>query len=116
MNELKRLWKAFRHSWDGLCSTYHTEAAFRLEVRLSVLLIPLSIYLGENNFERSLLLGSWLLVPMVELLNSAIEAITDYATKTERHDLAKKAKDAGSAAVLVATVIWAITWACILLS
>ncbi len=115
MNERKRLRNAFGYSCNGLRRAYCDEAAFRLEIWLSIAIIPLGFYLGVNGVERALLIGSWLLVPLVELLNSAIEAITDYATKTERHDLAKKAKDTASAAVLVSVVICAITWGCIVL-
>lgn len=115
MSELKRLICAFGFSRDGIIRAFRDEAAFRLEIFCSLLLIPAALYLGRDGIERALLLGSWLLVPMVELLNSALEAITDYATKLERHDLAKKTKDAGSAAVLFAAIIFATTWACVIL-
>ena len=110
MSEIKRLICAFSYSLDGLKRAYQDEAAFRLEARLSIILIPLGLILGDTTLERALLVASWLLVPMTELLNSGLEAITDYATDKERHDLAKKAKDAGSASVLIAAVICGIIW------
>lgn len=115
MSELNRLIAAFGHSCNGIKRAYKDEAAFRLEMHASIAIIPLTFYLAHNRIELALLLASWLLVPAIELLNSGLEAITDYATKTERHDLAKKTKDVGSAAVLFATVIFIIVWAAILL-
>lgn len=115
MSELKRLYLAFGYSVDGIKRAWQDEAAFRLEILLSIVIIPLSLYLGDTGIERALLLGSWLIVLMVELINSGLEAITNYATKNEWHDLAKKTKDVGSAAVLVAAVITAATWALVLL-
>ena len=112
--ELVRLIKAFGYSRDGLIAAFREDAPFRLEVLLSVLILPLAFWWGENGVERSLLIGSWLLVPVAELLNCGLEAITDYATKTERHTLAKKTKDVGSAAVLIASVNFGLTWLLVL--
>jgi len=115
MSELKRLVCAFGFSIDGIKFAWRDEAAFRLEVVLSLLIIPVGFYLGHNGIERALLLGSWLLVPTIELVNTALEAITNYATKMERHELAKKTKDAGSAAVLLACILFLTIWACVLI-
>jgi diacylglycerol kinase (ATP) len=107
---MKRLIKATFYSIDGIKRAFQDEAAFREEAFASILLIPIALWFGDGAFEKALLIAAWLLVPMVELLNTGIETIVDYATKTERHDLAKKAKDTGSAAVLFALIIFALVW------
>lgn len=111
--EIKRLCRAFGYSWEGLRDTYRTEAAFRLECWVLPFALALAFGLGETGAERSILAASALLVLVVELLNSAIEAVVNLASP-ERHPLAKKAKDAGSAAVLVALVLAGIAWVCVL--
>ncbi|MEO8145820.1 MAG: diacylglycerol kinase [Betaproteobacteria bacterium] len=107
---LRRLLNAARYSFDGLAAAL-SEAAFRQELALSVILIPLGLYLGQGGVERALLVGSVLLVLIVELLNSAVEAAVDRVS-AENHPLSKRAKDLGSAAVMVslanATVVWMI--------
>lgn len=108
--ELKRLTKAFGYSCAGIKAAWAGEAAFRLEVRLSIILVPLALWLGPTNFDKALLVAAWLLVPLVELLNSAIEAVVDLACGQQIHPLAKKAKDVGSAAVTVAMFIASIIW------
>ena len=110
---LNRLFRALSFSCDGLTAAWRHEAAFRQEIALAVVLVPLGIWLGHNASERALLAGSVLLILVIELLNSGLEAITDRASP-ERHELAKRAKDAGSAAVLVALLIATLTWALIL--
>ncbi len=109
----KRLVDAFGYSAKGVAAAWRHEAAFRQEMAASALLLPLALWLGENGVERALLAGSWLLVPVVELLNSALEAIVDKASP-ERHELAGRAKDMGSAAVLLAILLAALVWALVL--
>ena len=93
----------------GLGAAWTHEAAFRQEVLLCVVLIPASFWVGETAVERSLLIGACLLVLIVELTNSAVEAIVDRVS-SERHELSGRAKDLGSAAVLIALVLAAIVW------
>jgi diacylglycerol kinase (ATP) len=112
---LRRLMNAFGYSLQGFHAAYKHEDAFRQEVLLAVILIPLAIYLGRSGVEQALMIASVLLVLIVELLNSAIEAAVDH-TSTERHPLAKQAKDIGSAAVFIALLIVAVVWGVILLS
>jgi diacylglycerol kinase (ATP) len=111
---LQRLMLACGYSWDGLRATFRTEAAFRQELALCAVLVPLALWLDVSGVERALLIGSLLLVLMMEIINSAIEAVVDYIS-AERHPLAKKAKDCGSAAVLIALLNAALIWAAITL-
>jgi diacylglycerol kinase (ATP) len=111
---LRRVWNAFHYSLDGLSAAYRHEDAFRQEVWLALLLIPAACWLPVNNIGRILMIGSVLLVLIVELLNSAVEAAVDRIS-LENHRLAKRAKDIGSAAVLVALVNVAVTWGLVLL-
>ncbi|MGG1948699.1 diacylglycerol kinase [Trinickia sp. NRRL B-1857] len=104
---------AFKHSYDGLCSTFRSESAFRQEVALAVVLVPCATLLPVTAIERVMLIGSVLLLLLVELLNSAIEAVVDRIS-LDRHELSRRAKDCGSAAVLLALVIGAMTWATVL--
>lgn len=112
---LKRLVNAFGYSMQGFKAAYQYEEAFRQEVFILVLAIPLGIWLGENPIEIILLIGSVLLLLVVELLNSAVEATVD-RFGGEQHELSGRAKDMGSAAVLVASVIAAMVWLLILVS
>ncbi|MBI4990433.1 MAG: diacylglycerol kinase [Rhodocyclales bacterium] len=109
---LKRIWNATLYSRDGLLAAWRHEAAFRQELLLVAPLLPLGLYLGNNGIERALLVGSLLLILIVELLNSAVEAVVDRVSG-ERHDLSKRAKDLGSAAVMLsllnAAVVWGLT-------
>lgn len=106
---LHRWWHATRYSLDGLKAGWY-ETAFRQEALASCILVPLALWLGTSWVERSLLLGSVLAVLVVELLNTALESTVDRIGH-EWHALAKRAKDMGSAAVLL-TLLWcAITWA-----
>lgn len=109
---LKRIWNATLYSRDGLLAAWRHEAAFRQELLLVALLLPLGLYLGHDGLERALLAGSLLLVLVVELINSAVEAVVDRVS-AEHHDLAKRAKDLGSAAVMLslanAAVVWGLT-------
>lgn len=106
---IKRIFNAFLYSVDGLKAAFRHEAAFRQEALLAVMLIPLALYLEPGVIGRSLMIASVLLVLIVELLNSAVEAVADRIS-LENHDLIKRAKDMGSAAVLIALVNVAITW------
>lgn len=109
-----RIIKATGYSLKGLKAAYVNEAAFRQEVWLAVVLVPLGIWLGNGPLERVLLITVIFLVLMMELLNSAIEAIVDRAG-TEQHELAGRAKDIGSAAVFVSLLLTVIVWAGILI-
>ena len=100
---------ALKHSYDGLCVTFRSESAFRQEIALAVVLVPCALLLPVTAIERVMLIGSVLLVLLVELLNSAIEAVVDRIS-LDRHELSRRAKDCGSAAVLIALVICAMTW------
>ena len=110
---LRRLVNALGYSRDGLAAAWKNEAAFREEILLACIAMPLAIYLGKTGVERALMLGSILLILIVEILNSAIEAVVDKASP-EMHELAKRAKDMGSAAVLFSLINAAIIWACVL--
>lgn len=111
---LRRLINAFGYSMDGFKAAYQHEDAFRQEVWLALVLIPLAFYLEAEALHRILMVGSVLLVMIVELLNSAVEAVVDRVS-IERHALAKRAKDIGSAAVLLALINLAIVWGLIIL-
>lgn len=106
---VKRIFNAFFFSMQGFKAIWQHEAAFRQELLLFLVVTPLAIWLGENNIEKLLLIGSLLLVLLVELLNSAIEAVVD-RVGYEHHELSGRAKDIGSAAVLLALIWAAITW------
>ncbi|MBX9676372.1 MAG: diacylglycerol kinase [Methylotenera sp.] len=110
---LRRLLNAFGYSVDGFKAAYKHEDAFRQEVLLSIILTPLAFYLGNSAIEIALMIASVLLVLIVELLNSAIEAVVDRVS-IERHELAKRAKDIGSAAVFIALLIMVVVWCLIL--
>ena len=100
---LRRLWNAFGYSLAGFRAAYKHEDAFRQEVLLAVIMVPLALWLPSSHIGKALMIGSVLLVIVVELLNSAIEAAVDRIS-LDSHDLAKRAKDIGSAAVLVSLV------------
>jgi diacylglycerol kinase (ATP) len=104
-----RVVRAFGYSLKGLRAAYTKESAFRQELILTVVLVPLALWLGRNGIERVLLIGSILLVLIVELLNSAVEATVDRGGK-DWNTLAGRAKDMGSAAVLIALLLVAVTW------
>jgi diacylglycerol kinase (ATP) len=110
---VRRLLSAARNSAEGLRYAL-TESAFRLEAFLAAILVPLALYLGRTGVERALLAGSVLLVLIIELANSAMEAAVDRIS-LERHPLAKRAKDIGSAAVMLALVNVAVVWLLVLL-
>ena len=111
---LVRLWNALHYSFDGLAAAYRHEDAFRQELRLALVLIPLALFLPASSIGKALMIGSVLLVLIVELLNSAVEAVVDRVS-LDHHHLAKRAKDIGSAAVLVALANVVAIWTLILL-
>ncbi|SDG25831.1 diacylglycerol kinase [Onishia taeanensis] len=98
-----------RYSIKGLNAAFHNEAAFRQELGLCLVMVPLAIWLGHSPVEWILLIGSCLLVLIVELLNTAVEAVVD-RIGPERHELSGRAKDIGSAAVMLALMIAGMTW------
>jgi len=110
---LTRLLNALGYSRDGLKAAWQNEAAFREEILLAAIAIPLALFLARSGVERALLIGSILLILLVEILNSALEAVVDKASP-ERHELAKRAKDMGSAAVLLSLLNAATIWLCVL--
>ncbi|MCU0834810.1 MAG: diacylglycerol kinase [Chromatiaceae bacterium] len=110
----RRVVNAFGFSMQGLRACFQFEEAFRQEVLLLIPLLPLGLWLGQTPVERALLVGSLLIVPIVELLNSAIEANVD-RVGFERHELSARAKDIASAAVFLSIVLAVVTWALILL-
>ena len=112
---LVRLWNAFGYSLAGFRAAYKHEDAFRQEVLLTAILIPLALWLPVSYMGKALMIGSVLLVMIVELLNSAVEATVDRIS-LENHDLAKRAKDIGSSAVLVSLVNVLVVWGLVLLS
>jgi diacylglycerol kinase (ATP) len=111
---LRRLFNAVGYTWDGLRAAFKHEDAFRQEVFLALLLIPLALYLGKTGVERALMVAAVLGVLIVELLNSALEAAVDRIS-LEHHLLIKRAKDMGSAAVMIALVNAVVVWALVLL-
>jgi len=106
---LKRIRNAFRYSIDGLTATFKNEAAFRQELMLAAALVPLAIFLPVSLLSKTMMLSSIMIVLIVELTNSAIETVVDKASP-EKHPLAKRAKDTGSAAVFLSLLNLAIVW------
>jgi len=111
---LRRILNAVGYSWAGLAAAFKHENAFQQEVFLALLLVPLALFLGDSGSERALMIGAVLLVLIVELLNSAIEAAVDRIS-LEHHLLIKRAKDMGSAAVMIALINVVAVWALLLL-
>ncbi|NNM70489.1 MAG: diacylglycerol kinase [Gallionella sp.] len=112
---LRRLLNAFGYSLAGFRAAYKHEDAFRQEVLLAAILIPLAFWLPVAGLGKALMISSVLLVIIVELLNSAVEATVDRIS-LENHDLAKRAKDIGSSAVLVSLVNVVVVWGLVLLA
>jgi len=106
---LRRILKAGGYSWQGLCAAFTHEAAFRQELLLAVVMIPAAFWMGRSPAEIALLILPIGLVLAVELVNSAIEALAD-AISTDHHPLLGRAKDIGSAAVLVCLLLTAAVW------
>jgi diacylglycerol kinase (ATP) len=111
---LRRIWNAFSYSLSGLHAAYLNEDAFRQESLLAAVMIPVALVLPLTGIGKALMIGSVLLVLIVELLNSAIEAAIDRIS-LDRHRLSKRAKDIGSAAVLIALINVLTTWSLVLL-
>lgn len=111
---LRRVWNALFYSLEGFRAAWKHEDAFRQEVLLAIVLVPLAVLLGDGALERALMIGVVLLVLIVELINSAIEATVDRIS-LENHQLAKRAKDIGSAAVLIALLNVLVVWGLVLL-
>ena len=111
---LRRIVKATGYSWQGFVSAYRHEEAFRQEVWIAIVLIPLAFFVADSALEWSLLTGSVVLLLIVELLNSGIEAVVDRVGE-EWNELAGRAKDLGSAAVLLAIFLLVAVWAALLI-
>jgi len=110
---LQRLLWATRYSIAGLKIAWRHEQAFRQETAVLIALVPAALWLGKNGVERALLIGSWLLVLIVELLNTAVESAID-RIGPERHELAGRAKDLGSAGVFCAIALAVAVWVLII--
>ena len=108
-----RAWQAFLWSLQGLRATWAVESSFRLEVYLFIVLAPLALWLGESGIERAILVGSMMIVLIIEVLNSAVEAVVD-RWGAEHHELAGRAKDMGSAAVFLSDINVLTCWALVL--
>lgn len=111
---LQRIWNAFHYSMAGLRAAFAGEQAFRQEALLAAVLIPLAFWLPVSGIGRAAMIASVLLVLIVELLNSAIEAVVDRVS-LDRHHLSKRAKDIGSAAVLLSLLDVVVVWSCVLI-
>jgi diacylglycerol kinase (ATP) len=110
---LRRIWNAFGYSLAGFRAAYKHEDAFRQEIHLAIVLIPLALWLPATHIGKAFMIGSVLLVIIIELLNSAIEAAVDRIS-LENHDLAKRAKDIGSSAVLISLINVVTVWGLLL--
>ena len=108
-NLISHIINAFRYTFAGLKSAWKNELAFRGEVVVVTIMLPLGIWLGRSAVERALLIASILLILLTELLNSALEAVVD-RIGPERHELSKRAKDMGSAAAFISMVMAALVW------
>jgi diacylglycerol kinase (ATP) len=106
---LQRVWNAFNYSMAGLSAAYRHEDAFRQETWLALILVPTAFFMPVGALGKAMMIGSVLLVLIVELLNSAIEAVVDRVS-LDRHRLAKRAKDIGSAAVLITLLNVVVVW------
>ena len=110
---LLRIWKATGYTWAGLKAAWRQEAAFRQEVTLVAILTPAALWLGRSPVEQALLIAVGLLVLVVALLNSAVDAAIDRISH-DAHDLSGIAKDMGSAAVFISLVIVALVWGAVI--
>lgn len=113
LTDAGRVVRAFGYSLAGLRAAYNEESAFRQELLLVAVLAPLGLWLGRDGVERSLLVGSLLVVLIVELLNSAVEATVD-RIGPENHEFSGRAKDLGSAAVLLSLLAAVLVWGLVL--
>ncbi|MDR3178088.1 MAG: diacylglycerol kinase [Campylobacteraceae bacterium] len=110
---IKRILKAFTYSYDGFKDVFKTEAAFRQELLLCAVLFAAVFFVSANIIERLFLISALFLILLMEIVNSAIEAVVDRISD-EKHYLSKKAKDAGSLMVLVAFIYAAIVWGAVI--
>jgi diacylglycerol kinase (ATP) len=110
---LRRVWNALFYSFAGLRAAYRHEDAFRQEMWLAVVLVPTALFMPVSGIGKAVMIAAVLLVLVVELLNSAIEATVDRVS-LEQHRLAKRAKDIGSAAVLISLVNVVVVWLLVL--
>jgi len=108
-----RLWKALFYSLDGLSAAFRHEDAFRLEVVLALVLIPMALHTPTSGIGKAMMIASVLLVLVIELVNSSIEAVTDRVS-LEDHVLAKRAKDMASAAVMISLINVPVVWVLVL--
>jgi diacylglycerol kinase (ATP) len=106
---ISRIISAAGYSWRGLQACWRMEAAFRQELTLGLVLVPLAFWIGEDGLEKAILIGSYLLVLVVEVLNSAVEAVVDRIGH-EHHELSGLAKDLGSAAVFLSLLALTVAW------
>jgi len=112
-HRITRLWRGLLNSLDGLSAAFRHEEAFRQEVLLALVLVPLALHAPTSGIGKALMIGSVVLVLVVELVNSAIEAVTDRIS-LDHHVLAKRAKDMGSAAVMLSLIAVPIVWTLVL--
>ena len=112
---IRRIILATKYSWQGLTTCYRKESAFRQELWLSIMLAPIAIWLGDDHIERALMLGSLFLVLVVELLNTGLENAID-RFGGEVHKLSGRAKDMGSAAVMLTLFMTVMIWGLMLLN
>jgi len=111
---LKRFYLATKYSWMGARAAYREEPAFKYEVHAAIVLVPLALWLADSFAGGAVMIASVLFVMLVELINSAIEAVVD-RIGPERHELSGRAKDLGSAAVVLAICIAILVWAAVLI-
>jgi diacylglycerol kinase (ATP) len=109
MTGLRRIINASKFSWQGFKSAYNNEAAFRQEVMLAAVLAPVGLWIGDSGLDKAMLVSALFLVLIVELLNSALEAVVD-RFGGENHELSGRAKDIGSAAVFVSLMNVLVVW------
>jgi len=106
---LTRAWHAAKNSWCGMVYAYQEESAFRQELTLLAILTPIALFLPIPSLHKAILITSLIMVLVVELLNSSVEAAIDRIS-FDHHDLSKRAKDFGSAAVMLALLVAAVLW------
>lgn len=109
---IARAWHAAKNSWCGLVYAFQEESAFRQELTLLILLTPIALLLPVSLLEKSFLISSLIMVLIIELLNSSVEAAIDRIS-FDHHDLSKRAKDFGSAAVMLALFVATLLWAAV---
>lgn len=112
---LERIVRATVYSFKGIKQTFASEAAFRQELALVVILLPLAVWLGDTGLEKALMISALVVVLIVELLNTGIEATVD-RFGGDQHELSGYAKDAGSAAVFLSLINVLVVWGLVLLA